>query len=149
MIRELQLCRTNYKEFLTMLLNHILLLINRYMIEGKTAGVSMLNDIEQAIRYFNENYTKDINISEYAKSLHISACWFNRRFKQMTKKTPLQYILSIRLSNAKMLLEAKGYNVTETAYAVGFSNPLYFSRLFTKKFKISPTEYRKQVLNNA
>ena len=118
------------------------------MQEGAKTGIASLNDIEQSIRYFNENYFKNININEYAKSLHISPCWFNRRFKQITKKTPLQYILSVRLSNAKMLLETKGYNVTETAYAVGFNNALYFSRLFTKSFGLSPTEYRKRALNN-
>ena len=142
MIRELQLCRANYKELLTMLLRHIFLLINRYLKENGKSGVDALNDIERSIRYFNENYTKDINIEEYAKSLHVSTCWFNRRFKQVTKVTPLQYILSLRISNAKMLLETKDYNVTETAYAVGFNNPLYFSRLFTKHIGMSPSEYK-------
>jgi len=142
MIRELQLCRANYKELLTMLLRHIFLLINRYLKENGKSGIDTLNDIEHSIRYFNENYTKDINIEEYAKSLHVSTCWFNRRFKQVTKVTPLQYILSLRLSNAKMLLETKDYNVTETAYAVGFNNPLYFSRLFTKHIGIPPSEYK-------
>ena len=143
MIRELQLCRANYKELLTMLLRHIFLLINRYLQEGSKSGIDALNDIERSIRYFNENYMKDINIEEYANSLHISPCWFNRRFKQVTKMTPLQYILSVRLANAKMLLETKDYNVTEAAYAVGISNPLYFSRLFTKHIGMSPTEYKK------
>ena len=142
MIRELQLCRANYKELLTMLLRHIFLLINRYLKENGKSGVDALNDIERSIRYFNENYTKDINIDEYAKSLHVSTCWFNRRFKQVTKVTPLQYILSLRLSNAKMLLETQDYNVTETSYAVGFHNPLYFSRLFTKHIGMSPSEYK-------
>ena len=142
MIRELQLCRANYKELLTMLLRHIFLLINRYLKENGKSGIDALNDIERSIRYFNENYTKDINIGEYAKSLHVSTCWFNRRFKQVTKVTPLQYILSLRLSNAKMLLETQDYNVTETSYAVGFHNPLYFSRLFTKHIGMSPSEYK-------
>ena len=87
MIRELQLCRANYKELLTMLLRHIFLLINRYLKENEKSGIDALNDIERSIRYFNENYTKDINIDEYAKSLHVSTCWFNRRFKQVTKVT--------------------------------------------------------------
>ncbi len=143
MIRELQLCRANYQELLIMLLRHIFLLVNRYLKEESKSGVDALNDIERSIRYFNENYTQNINVEEYAKSLHISPCWFNRRFKQVTKITPLQYILSVRLANAKMLLETKDYNVTETAYAVGFNNPLYFSRLFTKHIGISPSEYKK------
>ena len=130
------------KELLTMLLRHIFLLINRYLKENGKSGIDALNDIERSIRYFNENYTKDINIDEYAKSLHVSTCWFNRRFKQVTKVTPLQYILSLRLSNAKMLLETNDYNVTETAYSVGFNNPLYFSRLFTKHIGMSPSEYK-------
>ena len=142
MIRELQLCRANYKELLTMLLRHIFLLVNRYLKENGKSGVDALNDIERSIRYFNENYTKDINIDEYAKSLHVSTCWFNRRFKQVTKVTPLQYILSLRLSNAKTLLETQDYNVTETSYAVGFHDPLYFSRLFTKHIGMSPSEYK-------
>ena len=148
MIRELQLCRANYKELLTMLLRHIFLLVNRFLKEGSKSGIDALNDIERSIRYFNENYTKNINIEEYAKSLHISACWFNRRFKQVTKMTPLQYILSVRLANAKMLLETKDYNITETAYAVGFNNPLYFTRLFTKHIGMSPSEYKKQNMEN-
>ena len=131
-----------------MLLRHIFLLVNRFLKEGSKSGIDALNDIERSIRYFNENYTKNINIEVYAKSLHISACWFNRRFKQVTKMTPLQYILSVRLANAKMLLETKDYNVTETAYAVGFNNPLYFTRLFTKHIGISPSEYKKQNTDN-
>ena len=143
MIRELQLCRANYQELLTMLLRHIFLLINRHLKDFKKSGTSALDEIESAIRYFNENYAKEINIDKYAKSLCFSTCWFNRRFKQVTKVTPLQYILSLRIANAKMLLETKEYNVTETAYAVGIKNPLYFSRLFTKITGISPIEYKK------
>lgn len=143
MIRELQLCRANYQELLTMLLRHIFLLINRYLKESSKTGIYALDEIERSIRYFNEHYKEEINIEEYAKSLHISSCWFNRRFKQITKVMPLQYIISVRLANAKMLLETKDYNVTETAYAVGFNNPLYFSKLFTRHIGMSPTEYKK------
>ena len=143
MIRELQLCRANYQELLTMALRHIFLLINRYLKESKKSGIGAYNEIENSIRYFNEHYKKDINIEEYAKSLHMSACWFNRRFKEVTKVTPLQYIISIRIANAKTLLETKDFNIAETAREVGFNNALYFTRLFTKNTGISPSEYKK------
>lgn len=94
------------------------------------------------------NITFHLNLEEYATSLHMSPGWFNKRFKQVTKVTPLQYIISIRLANAKTLLETKDYNVTETAYEVGFNNPLYFTRLFTKNIGVSPTEYKKMHCEN-
>lgn len=143
MIRELQLCRTSYKELLTMLLRHIFVLINRYFKEGSKAGIDALNEIERATRYFNENYNKSICIEEYAKSLHMTPCWFIRRFKQVVKTTPVQYIVSLRITNAKILLETKDYNITEVALLVGYDNALYFSRIFTKHTGMSPSEYRK------
>ena len=138
MIGELQLCRVNYQDLLAMYLRNLFLLINRNLKEGGKSVGGALNEIERSIRYFNEHYTEEINVEEYARSLHISSCWFNRRFKQVAKITPLQYVISVRLANAKVLLQVKNYNVKETAYAVGFNNPLYFSKLFTKKFGISP-----------
>ena len=148
MIKELQLCRKNYKELLVNSLENIFLLVSRFLVEGEKSGASIVDQIDYAITYFNENYNKEISVSEYAKSVHVSECWFNRVFKKVTKITPLQYIISVRIANAKILLENKGYNVKETAYAVGFNNPLYFSRLFTKHVGVSPTEYKRALINS-
>lgn len=73
----------------------------------------------------------------------MSTCWFIRNFKQYTKMTPLQYILSIRIANAQSLLETTLYSMTEIASIVGYDNPLYFSRIFKKQTGLSPSEYRK------
>jgi AraC family transcriptional regulator of arabinose operon len=98
--------------------------------------------MEQAAAFFNEHYNNNINIDTYAASKHMSTCWFIRRFKQVTGVTPLQYIITLRMTNAKVLLEAHNYNVAQTAHTVGYDNPLYFSRLFTKFVGLSPSEYK-------
>lgn len=142
MIRELQLCRKGYRELLPLFLTQLLLLADRHRSEGKKAGATTIGEIEAAARYFNEHYNEDISIEGYATSVHMSTCWFIRRFKQVLKVTPMQYILSLRISNAKALLETKDTTVKEVALSVGFSSPLYFSRIFTKYTGMSPTEYR-------
>ncbi len=142
-IRELQLCRPNYEEFLSLFLRHIFLMMNRYLKEGQKTGSDIRNEIERATHYFNEHYSTEINIEEYAKSRHFSTCWFIRNFKQIVKVTPMQYILSLRMMNAQNLLENTDYNITEIAEAVGYDNPLYFSRLFHKQTGLAPSAYRK------
>ncbi|MBQ8435779.1 MAG: helix-turn-helix domain-containing protein [Oscillospiraceae bacterium] len=144
MIQELQLCRPNYEELLSIMLRHIFIMINRYIKEGKKSGSDIQNEIERATHYFNENYNTQINIDEYARSRHMSSCWFIRSFKQILKVTPMQYILSLRMTNAQNLLESTQYNISEIAEAVGYDNSLYFSRLFHKHIGVSPSEYRKQ-----
>ena len=64
-------------------------------------------------------------------------------------KSPMQYILSIRINNAVSLLETTDYNVTEISAIVGYENPLYFSRIFKKQKGVSPSEYRKMLQGEA
>ena len=149
MIQELQLCRANYEELLSLTLRHIFIMINRQISEGGKAGGEIRNEIERAVHYFNENYNRQINIDGYAASRHISTCWFIRSFRQILKVTPMQYIMSLRLANAQSLLETTEYNITEIAEAVGYDNPLYFSRLFHRHMGVSPTEYRKKTNKKA
>ena len=100
--------------------------------------------MDQAAQYFNDNYSSGLNIEEYAASRGMSVSWFIRNFKEYTKTTPLQYIVSIRMSNAQMLLETTTYTVSEIGRIVGYDNPLYFSRIFHKHKGFSPSEYRKK-----
>lgn len=143
MIQELQLCRPDYEELLSLTLHHIFLVIHRHLKEGRKTGSDIQTEIERATHFFNEHYNTSICIEEYAKARHISPCWFIRSFKQVVKMTPMQYILSLRMMNARSFLENTAYNISEIAEAVGYDNPLYFSRLFHKHTGLSPSEYRK------
>ena len=146
MINELQMCKVNYAEMLEMYLRQIFIMLQRYFLNSlKTDNAHVVEEINKATLYFNEHYSEDISIDEYAQNNHVSVSWFIRNFKQCTGSTPMQYILSKRIYNAEILLHDSTYNVTEIAEIVGYDNPLYFSRIFKKLKGISPSEYRKNI----
>lgn len=147
MIRELQLCRPGYQELLICMLRQLLLLLERQLAQ-KTSGQGTQAQIAQSVLYFHENYNRSIVIEEYARGLHMSVSWFIRGFKEYTGLTPTQYILRLRMENARSLLEETGYNVSEVAAVVGYDNALYFSRLFKKHFGKSPAHFRKSWTRN-
>ena len=146
MIFELQRCQADYEEMLSMLLRHLLILIHRQLSRQRVLKNEYLdNEMDLASQYFNDNYTSDIRVEEYAASRGMSVSWFIRNFKAYTGSTPLQYLVSIRITNAQVLLETTTYTVTEIGRIVGYENPLYFSRIFHKQTGFSPSEYRKSV----
>lgn len=118
-------------------------MINRYIKEGNQPGTDVINEIEKATHYFNENYSQNIKIEQYAKEHMMSKNWFIHSFKNVMKITPMQYIISLRISAAKDFLEKSDKNITEISEAVGYDNPLYFSRVFHKYTGYSPSQYKK------
>lgn len=147
MIQELQMCKDDYPEMLEMYLRQIFIKLHRYFnTVSKVDNSQIAEDIDNAMIYFTEHYNEDICIEDYVQKHHMSTSWFIRNFKQYTGSTPMQYIISKRIYNAENLLQSEHYNVTEIANIVGYDNPLYFSRIFKKIKGISPSEYRKNIL---
>lgn len=141
-IRELQLKKQRYNEMSELLLTQILLTVGRRLGEGQAADNAVADEIERAVLYFQDNYSKSISIKQYASKCHMSTCWFINNFKKITNATPAQYIVSLRIANAEALLDSTDYSIAEISSAVGYENALYFSRLFRKHVGCSPSEYR-------
>lgn len=97
--------------------------------------------IERAVAYLDEHYGDDLSVEELAASLGISRSHFMREFKKGTGWTVNQYLTSVRIAKAKVLLTEK--SVTETAFEVGYNNSNYFSTVFKKKTGLSPVEFQK------
>ena len=147
MIQELQLCRPHFENVLTLQFQELLIAISRHTNFHALDNAFARKEVEFAVHYFNENYNQEIIMKDYAASRHMSVSWFSRNFKRYYNMTPLNYLMNIRISNAKTLLENTSYNITEISSIVGYNNPLYFSRLFHKHEGISPREYRLQKTN--
>lgn len=92
--------------------------------------------------FIDRNYSKPIRIDGIAAQMNYSPSHIYRAFKQTYGLSPKSYLLTVRLEKAKQLLSEK-ISVSEAAYAVGFGDPLYFSRIFSRTTGQSPTEFKK------
>ena len=87
----------------------------------------------------NENFT----IREICQMAGISRMHLHRKIKQWSGKSISHYIQSLRLERGKMLLQSNAeLFVSEVAYKVGFKDPNYFTRLFSKRYGVPPTRIR-------
>lgn len=86
---------------------------------------------------------EELTINFIANETAISKIQLYRKIKEITKKTPTEFIRSIRLKHAAKLLRTTNKTVQEIIYASGFNNKTYFYREFLKQFNKTPKEYRE------
>lgn len=141
-IRELQLKRPCYEEFIPLYLRRIFAEIHRNQRETTLEPCPNRAEMVRAVHDFNESFADEISIKDYAAAHHMSVCWFIRSFRLYMGMTPMQYITSLRITRAKDLLRSTDYSVQEIGAMAGYENPLYFSRIFKKYTGYSPSEYR-------
>ena len=98
--------------------------------------------IKDVIKYIENNYRNDINITTLANICHYNEYHFMRFFKKYTGKTCIQFIKNYRLEKAYNLLKNTDLPVTQISFDVGFSNVSYFIRSFKEKYKVTPKELR-------
>lgn len=104
--------------------------------------VEIYKKLDRAKSFMDENFHKQILLSEIAKEACLSEYHFIRLFKSLYKHTPHKYIIQKRLEMASHLLRKSKLSVTEVCYEVGFSSPSSFSWLFKQRFGISPEEMK-------
>ncbi|MFT9392416.1 helix-turn-helix domain-containing protein, partial [Bifidobacterium sp.] len=141
-----QLQGFGFESIVQMNLRRLLLLIRRQRLgPGEESGRERSGKIQSAITYFHRHYPSDINIDAYAHDHGMSVSWFIRSFREASGKSPLRYLIDIRIREAKLLLETTSYSIGEVADMVGYANPLYFSRLFRSHVGMSPSQYRNSM----
>lgn len=86
----------------------------------------------------------DLNVNALADISDIHHKQLYRKVKQLTGMTPVEYIKSIRLKKAAMLLAQKKFTVAEVMYMVGYSNHSYFSKCFHSEFGKTPKQYMEE-----
>lgn len=120
------------------------LLCNLSELEASSDFAQMPDSISKTISFINSNFEKKITLDELANISGYSKSRFINVFSKTTGITPIKFINKIRLSCAAELLASDNQSISETAFACGFDDSLYFSRAFKNAYGISPSEFKKR-----
>ena len=104
---------------------------------------SKKNIIDKALLYIRENIEKTIALKDIAQYVGYSGSYFLTFFKRQMNDTPVNYIIQMKMQEACKMLDLTDMKVNQIGYKIGFKDPYYFTRQFTKEIGVSPSKYRK------
>ena len=111
---------------------------------GKQSGL-----IDRILKISEENFTnRGLSLSSLAETLSYNSKYISHVFKQKMGIGYSEYLRNLRIKYSVSLLEHGIDSIKNVAFLSGFSDPLYFSSVFTKTLGVSPKEYKKQMTNN-
>lgn len=100
--------------------------------------------VEQIVSYFEDHYEEKISLDQIAENMYLSPFYISKIFKSETGDTPIRHLINIRLEKAKELLEnGWGGSIQEVAAQVGYDDAYHFSKLFKKRYGVSPSQVKK------
>lgn len=112
---------------------------------GEYPKIYLYKRIVQAKLFIDSNYGEKIDLNNISNEASFSRFHFIRLFKSIYGFTPHQYLVRVRMVHAKKLLE-KGSAISDVCFEVGFDSLTSFTGLFKRYNHISPSQYRKEVL---
>ena len=105
--------------------------------------------IAAAVRFIHEHACEGIDVSDVLRTVPLSRSRLDRQFRQIMGRSPKDEILHVRLNRARQLLAETDFSHALIAEKVGLEYVEYLSRIFKKKFGITPSEYRERSLTRS
>lgn len=105
--------------------------------------------IAQIGTFIEQHFAEELSLQGMSERFYLSREYISRRFKQQYGVNLSEYVLTIRMNEAKRLLETSRQRIYEVAQAVGFSDDKYFRKVFKKQVGVTPNEFREQVQRQA
>lgn len=99
--------------------------------------------LEKILAYIDENICKPMTIAEICQKFSLSRSSLQILFKENLNQSPKKYINELKMEKSRQMICEDKYTISEIALMMGFNSIHYFSRAFTQKYNISPSEYSK------
>ena len=104
--------------------------------------------LSKIIEYIHETICEPVTIAEICEKFSLSRSSLQILFKENIGKTPKKYISELKLDKSCQLIREDKYTISEISLLLGFNSIHYFSRAFTQKYGVAPSEFSKQLYVN-
>lgn len=104
--------------------------------------------IGKALRRIHTTYAQPLDIPQLASEAGMSVPTFHSHFKAITHTSPMQYVKSTRLHQARLLMVRQGMTAEAASHAVGYASPSQFNREFKRLFGLTPAAETKRMLES-
>jgi AraC-like DNA-binding protein len=104
--------------------------------------------IGKALRHIHIAYAQPINLAQLASEADMSVPTFHSHFRSVTRTSPMQYLKSTRLHQARLLMVRQGMTAEAAGYAVGYESASQFNREFKRLFGLPPVAEVRRMRNN-
>ena len=98
-------------------------------------------EISKSIEFFHEHINSEFSLEEVAGFADMSKYHFARVFKQETGKTPYQFFIDLKIQKAADMLKTGKFNVTDVCFMLGFKSHSHFTRVFSRKVGMAPSDF--------
>lgn len=126
----------------TVYLLELLTKISKYI--EQSHNLEQKSPILPALEHMSNHYDDPLSLKKYAELCNLSVSRFSYLFQKKYHTSPIEYRNTLRYNKAKHLLSNYDLNISEIAYSLGFTSPLYFSHFFKTMSGLSPLAYRKK-----
>ena len=104
--------------------------------------------IGKALRHIHAAYAQPINLAQLAREADMSVPTFHTHFRSVTRTSPMQYLKSTRLHQARLLMVRQGMTAEAAGYAVGYESASQFNREFKRLFGLPPVAEVRRMRDN-
>ena len=129
-----------YQLMVILLRNHVRYVLTQNEYDKRMYALNRLNTV---IEYIENNYRENITLENLSSMANVSRFHFCHLFREITGKTMIEYINSVRISQVEKLITEKNMSITEAALSCGYNDANYFSRVFKKHKKIAPSKLKE------
>lgn len=124
--------------------------MSQYMYPAKKGGDTSEELYQQLEEYIRMNMSEPITVSTLSEKFNFNPSYIIRVFKKFSGEPPMKYLTSLRINEAKRLIERQPeLEFKDIAAIIGYAEQQYFSRVFKNMTGMSPSEYKESVKLNS